>query len=74
MEVGFTVDVAFWADDPEIVTEGVTAQVAGLAAPAGFVVKAQPRATAPVRPPDGVTVLVDVLPVVAPAATVMVPL
>ena len=35
---------------------------------------AQVSATAPVSPPDGVTVMVDVLPLVAPGLTVMAPL
>lgn len=58
---------------PEIVTEaGESAQVAGSLAAVGAT--AQVSATAPVSPPDGVTVMVEVLPVVAPGLTVMLPL
>ena len=39
-------------------------------APAGLEVRAAVRATLPVKPPMGVTVMVDVFPVVAPGATV----
>jgi hypothetical protein len=45
---------------------GFSAQVAGLVAPEGPVT-AQVRATSPVKPLDGVTLIVDVFPVVAPA-------
>jgi hypothetical protein len=69
-----TVSVAFCAVAPEIVTEGVTAHVAGLVGFAGVVVTAQVRATAPVNPFDGVTVIVEVLPAVALASKVMGPL
>ena len=56
-----------------IVTEaGESAQAAGSLAAVGAM--AQVRATAPVNPPDGVTLIVDVLPVVAPGLTVMLPL
>ena len=58
---------------PLIVTEaGERAQVAGSLAAAGAM--AQVSATAPVNPPDGVTVIVEVLLVVAPGLTVMPPL
>ena len=69
-----TVSVAVNAVVPVMLTEGVTLQVAGLVAPAGAVVTAQVRLTAPVKPFAGVTVIVDVLPVVAPAAIVTLPL
>ena len=50
-----------------IVTDGdARLHVAGLVAPDGPLT-AQVRPTAPVNPPEGVTVIVDVLPVVAPA-------
>lgn len=54
-------------------TELVTAHVAGLTAPEGIVVTAHVKLTVPVNPPLGDTLMVDVLPVVAPAATVMFP-
>ena len=58
---------------PLIVTEaGESAQVAESLAAAG--VMAQVRATAPVNPPEGVTLIVEVLPVVAPGLAVMFPL
>ena len=59
---------------PEIVTEGVTAQVAGLVAPVGKVVTEQERLTVPVKPFDGVTVIVDMLPVAEPGLTMIAPL
>lgn len=65
--------VAFCVEVPETVTEDVTLQVAGLVAPVGAVVTAQERFTVPVKPLAGATVTVDVLPVVAPAATVRFP-
>lgn len=49
-------------------------KVGGSVAPAGLDVSAAVRATLPVNPALGVTVMVAVLPVVAPAATVMPPL
>jgi hypothetical protein len=45
-------------------------QVTGLVAPVGAVVTAQVKATVPVNPFVGVTVIGDVLPVVAPWLTV----
>lgn len=58
---------------PLIVTEaGERAQVAGSLAAAGAM--AQVSATAPVNPPDGATLIVEELPVVAPGLTVMFPL
>lgn len=60
------------AEAPVIETEaGESAQVAGALAAAGATV--QVSATAPVNPPDGVTVMVEVLPVVAPGLTAMLP-
>ena len=44
--------------------------VAGLTAPLGLATE-QVRATVPVNPPDGVMVIGEVLPVVAPAAKVI---
>ena len=71
MVVIFSVDVCAVA--PLMVTEvGDRAQVAGLLAAVGVI--AQVRATAPVNPPEGVTLIVEVLPVLAPAATEMAPL
>jgi hypothetical protein len=45
---------------------GATVQVAGVLAPVGVAVALQARATVPVSPLEGVTVMVEVLPVVAP--------
>lgn len=45
--------VAFCTVVPEMATEGVTPQVAGLVAFAGVMVTAQVRFTAPVKPFDG---------------------
>jgi hypothetical protein len=60
------------ADVPLMVTEGVARLHVGRSlAPDGELVMAQVIATAPVNPPDGVTVMVEVLPVVAPGLTVM---
>jgi hypothetical protein len=42
-------------------------------APPGLTVSAAVSATLPVKPPLGVTVIVDVLPVVAPRVTVIAP-
>jgi hypothetical protein len=68
-----TVRVEVSAEAPVMLTEvGDRAQVAGLLAAVGLM--AQVRATLPVNPPEGVTLIVDVLPVVAPAATEMLPL
>ena len=56
-----------------VIETGVVApklRVGALTAPAGEVVTAAVRATLPVNPPLGVTVRVEVFPVVAPAATV----
>lgn len=72
--VVITVSVAFCAETPVMVTEGVTLQVAGLVGFVSVVVTAQVRLTAPVKPFDGVTVIVAVLPVAALASKVMGPL
>ena len=45
---------------------GFREQVTGLVAPVGPVT-AQVKSTVPVNPPDGVTLIADVFPVVAPA-------
>jgi hypothetical protein len=42
-------------------------KVGGAEAPLGLVVRAAVRVTLPMKPPAGVTVIVEVLPVVAPA-------
>lgn len=47
-------------------------QVMGLLAPEGALATEQLRATVPVNPPMGATVMVEVLPVVAPASRVRV--
>ena len=65
-----TVRVAVTAAVPAMLTEDGTEQVAGLVAPAGLVVTAQVRLTVPLKPPVGVTLTVEVLPVVA-AATIV---
>ena len=67
------VRVAICAVVPLIVTEvGEILHVAGSVA--AFDVNEQLRFTMPVNPPDGVTVMVEVLPVVAPGATLIAPL
>lgn len=55
---------------PLIVTDDGTLQVGRSIAPAGLDVRLHFRFTAPRKPPAGVTVMVDVLPVVAPALSV----
>jgi hypothetical protein len=69
-----TVNVAVCAVVPlKFVNEaGERLHVAGSLAAVG--VMAQVSATVPVNPPDGVTLIVEVLPVVAPGLTVMAPL
>lgn len=65
-----TVRVAVCEAAPDTLTDpGVNAHVAGSFAPLGPATE-QARATLPVKPPEGVTVIVDVLPVAAPAASV----
>lgn len=56
----FTVSVAVTAVVPAIAGGAVTEQVGASVAPVGLVVTAQASATAPVKPPLGVTVIVDV--------------
>ena len=63
--VEFAVRVAVTAPDVTLTEDGML-QVTGLAAPVGMVVTEQARLTAPVNPLAGVTVMVEVLPVVAP--------
>ena len=63
MDVVATVRVSVIAAAPVMVTEfDMKLHVAGLVAPVGLAT-AQVRLTAPVNPFDGVTVIVDVLPV-----------
>ena len=66
------------APAPVMLTESglrsAVVQVSGFAAPAGAVVTAQVRFTTPVKLSEGVTVMVEVLPVVAPWTTVIFPL
>ena len=64
--------VAVPAAVPEMFTGLVEPKlkVGGSTAPLGLEVTAAVSATLPVKPPDGVTVMVDVFPVVAPAVTV----
>jgi hypothetical protein len=67
-----TVRVAVPAVVPEMET-GVVApklRVGALTAPAGELVRTAVRATLPVNPPLGVTVIVEVFPVDPPATTV----
>lgn len=59
---------------PTMVRGEGMAQVGGAPAPAGSAATAQVRATGPKNPPEGVTVTVAVLPVVAPAWRVRLPL
>jgi hypothetical protein len=75
LDVVVAVSVAVCALELLSVTElGDRAQVTGLVAFEGVVVTAQVRATVPLNEPDGVTVIVDVFPEVAPAVTLMEPL
>jgi hypothetical protein len=66
------VRVAIPLPEPVIVTGLVEPKlrVGGYWAPEGLEVTVAVRATLPVKPPLGVTVRVEVLPVVAPRATV----
>ena len=59
--------------EPEATEDEARLHVAGLVAPVGLVT-AQVIATAPLNPPDGDTVIVDVLSEVAPPASVILPL
>jgi acyl dehydratase len=78
LEAAATVNVAVAALVPLIVTEAGTLQVIGMTGPpnglVGVVVIVQVRFTRPVKPPEGVTVIVDVLAEAAPGFTVMFPL
>jgi len=65
--VVLTVRVSVAAAAPVMFTEVRGMHVTGLVAPVGLLVVAQARATVPVNPFAGVTVMVEVLPVVAPA-------
>lgn len=68
------VRVALAAPDPEIATcalEGVQLNMGGSCAPVGRFVIAALSATVPENPPDGVTVMVDVSPLLEPLASVM---
>jgi hypothetical protein len=69
-DVVATVKAAVAAVLPVMLTDEGTLQVAGLAAPVGLELMAQDNPTAPVNPLAGVTVMVDVLPEVAPGVTV----
>jgi hypothetical protein len=74
-DVVAAVSVDVCAAVPLMVTEaGERLQVAGLVAPEGAVETAQVSATLPVNEFAGVTVIVAVLPVVAPGLKVMFPL
>ena len=53
---------------------GFRLHVGASVAPDGLAVTAQVRLTVPVNEPDGVMVIVEVLPVVAPGETVIAPL
>jgi hypothetical protein len=66
--VVFTVRVAVCTAVPLMVTEAGMSHVAGSLAAAG--VMAQVRLIVPVNPPDGVKVIADVFPAVAPGVTV----
>lgn len=69
-----TITVSVAAVVPAMLTDFEDiAQVAGLDGLL-VLVTTQLRLTAPVKPPDGVRVMVEVLPLVAPAVTVMLPL
>jgi acyl dehydratase len=67
--VVFTVRMAVCAVEPLIVTEAGILHVAGSRAARGAI--PQLRLTAPVKPPDGVRVMVEVLPVDAPGKIVI---
>jgi hypothetical protein len=74
VDVVVTVRVSVIAVASVMVTEfAAKLHVAGLVAPAGPVT-AHVKPTAPVNPFEGFTVIVDVLPVVAPAVMLMLPL
>lgn len=66
-DVVLTVRVVVCAVEPLMVTEVGMPHVAGSLAAVGVI--AQLRLIAPVNPPEGVKLIVDVFPVVAPGAT-----
>ena len=68
--VVFTVIVAVTAEASLISTEDGMLHAAGSIAPEGLVVREHLRLTAPTKPASGFTVIVEVLPEVAPALTV----
>ena len=72
-EIVLMVRVPVAAAAPVMFTEFVTPQVGGVIPPGGLV-STQVRFTPPVNPFEGVTLIVEVFPVVAPAATVTPPL
>jgi hypothetical protein len=69
-----TVRVPVTAPVPVTSTVELTPHVAWLVGDVGVVVTAQVKLTLPVNPFDGVTVIVAVFPVVAPAANASAPL
>jgi hypothetical protein len=69
-DVVFTVSAAVTAPLPVIVTDAGTVHVGGVVA---LGVTLQDMLTVPVKPPDGVTVITEVFPVVAPRVTLMLP-
>lgn len=74
-DVVFAVRIDVCAVELAKVTDaGERLQVAGLVAPEGELVTAQVSVTVPVNELAGVTVMVEVLPLVAPGATEMLPL
>jgi hypothetical protein len=73
--VVLTIKVPVPAEAPVMLTgdELPKLNVGGSVAPLGLDVRAAVNVTLPVNPPLGVTVIVEVLPVVAPELTVMLP-
>jgi hypothetical protein len=67
--VVFTVSVVVFTEAPIIVIEAGRLHVAGSLAAVGVI--AQLRLIVPVNPPNGVRVMVEVLPVVVPGVTVI---
>ena len=68
-DVVLTVRVVVCAVEPLMVTEAGMLHVAGSLAAVGVI--AQLRLITPVNPPEGIKVIVDVFPVVAPGATLI---
>jgi hypothetical protein len=68
-DVVFTIRVVVCAVEPLMVAEAGMLHVAGLLVATGVI--AQLRLITPVNPPAGVKLMVDVFPVVAPAATLI---